>query len=48
MEKINNAINELKLDITKKRIINNFEIYKENGIDLLKYKKIAFDGFDKK
>ena len=42
-EKVDEAILELGLDINKKRIINNWEIYKENGIDILKYKKVAFD-----
>ena len=48
MEKIDKVISELGLDIEKKRIINNFEIYKENGIDILEYKKMTFDEFIKK
>lgn len=47
-EKIDAAIKELGLDINKKRIINNFEIYKENGINLLEYKKIGFEESIKK
>lgn len=48
MQKIDGAILELGFDPEKKRIINNFEIYKEAGIDILKYKKITFDEFEEK
>ncbi len=43
MQKIDLAIEELGLDINKKRIINNWEIYKENGINLGDYKVMTFD-----
>lgn len=43
MDKIDESIKELGLDISKKRIINNFMIYKENGIDILKYQRMGFD-----
>ena len=42
MQKIDSAIKELKLDINKKRIINNWEIYKENGINLGEYQIMTF------
>jgi adenylate cyclase class 2 len=42
MQKIDLAIKELKLDINKKRIINNWEIYKENGINLGEYQIMTF------
>ena len=43
MEKINKAIEELGLDKNDKRIINNWEIYKENGINLGDYQVMMFD-----
>ena len=43
MEKIDQAIDELGLDINKKRIINNWEIYKEAGINLGDYQVMTFD-----
>jgi len=43
MQKIDLAIEELGLDINKKRIINNWEIYKENGINLGEYQVMTFD-----
>ena len=43
MQKIDLAIKELRLDINKKRIINNWEIYKENGINLGEYQIMTFD-----
>jgi adenylate cyclase class 2 len=42
MQKIDSAIKELKLGINKKRIINNWEIYKENGINLGDYQIMTF------
>ncbi len=43
MEKIDRAIGELELDPNKKRIINNWEIYKEAGINLGDYQIMTFD-----
>ncbi len=43
MEKIDQAISELELDLNKKRIINNWEIYKEAGINLGDYQVMTFD-----
>jgi adenylate cyclase class 2 len=43
MQKIDLAIEGLGLDINKKRIINNWEIYKENGINLGEYQIMTFD-----
>ena len=43
IEKIDLAIEELGLDIEKKRVINNWEIYKEQGINLGEYKTMKFD-----
>ncbi len=43
MEKIDRAIGELELDLNKKRIINNWEIYKETGINLGDYQVMTFD-----
>jgi len=42
MQKIDLAIEALGLDINKKRIINNWEIYKENGINLGEYQIMTF------
>jgi len=43
MEKIDKSIDELGLDKKDKRIINNWEIYKENGINLGDYQVMMFD-----
>jgi len=43
MEKIDKAIEELGLDKNDKRIINNWEIYKENGINLGDYQVMTFN-----
>lgn len=41
-EEIDVALKQIGLDQTAKRIINNFFIYKENGIDLHEYKVLTF------
>ena len=43
MEKIDQAIGELGLNLNKKRVINNWEIYKEAGINLSDYRIMTFD-----